>query len=216
MKLRKSESILLVMAVGSLLASFYLYPQLPDCVASHWNIRGEIDGYVNKSFGLFFMPIFMFIQVFIFLILPRIKRIRFGLALYQKHYDNFTVLFLLFFLSMHLFVLLSNKGFFMHIGLIVCAWFSLFSFLMGNFCAEIQRNAIAGIRTPWTLQSDVVWEKTHKLGARLFKKAGAGMLVGLFFPDYALFFITIPLLLVGFSVIAYSYFEYQKEIKKTR
>ncbi|MEK7202903.1 MAG: SdpI family protein [Patescibacteria group bacterium] len=70
-----------------------------------------------------------------------------------------------------------------------------------------------GIRTPWTLSSDLVWEKTHKIGGKLFKITGVIAFVGIFFQSYALFFIFIPVILVAIYTIVYSYFEYQKEIK---
>ena len=44
--------------------------------------------------------------------------------------------------------------------------------LLGNYMGKIRRNYVMGIRTPWTLESDLVWDKTHRLGGRLFAASG--------------------------------------------
>ena len=45
--------------------------------------------------------------------------------------------------------------------------FVLFLAAMGNLFPAIRRNAYFGIRTPWTLKNDVVWERTHRLFGHL-------------------------------------------------
>jgi uncharacterized membrane protein len=72
-----------------------------------------------------------------------------------------------------------------------------------------------GIRTPWTLSSDVVWDKTHKLGGKLFKIAAAISLVGLLFRDGKMIFATlvIPLMVVVVITVLYSYLEFRKQPK---
>ncbi len=57
----------------------------------------------------------------------------------------------------------------------------LFFILLGNVMGKVQRNFFIGIRTPWTLANNQVWEKTHRLGAWLFVGAGVVGLVSLFF-----------------------------------
>jgi len=54
----------------------------------------------------------------------------------------------------------------------------------------------------------VVWDKTHKVGGRLFIIAGLISIVGALLPEYAFLFILPPVLLVAFYTIAYSYFAY--------
>jgi len=69
-----------------------------------------------------------------------------------------------------------------------------------------------GIRTPWTLSNEKVWNKTHRIGGKLFKTAGIIAFLGIFLPRYAILFVIIPVILVVVYPIIYSYFEYQKEI----
>jgi len=64
------------------------------------------------------------------------------------------------------------------------------------------------------LSNEAVWEKTHKLGGKLFKVAGVIALFGMLFPNYAFYLVLVPVLSFTLYVTCYSYFEYQKEIKK--
>ena len=56
-----------------------------------------------------------------------------------------------------------------------------------------------------------VWNKTHKLGSKMFKIAGIIALIGFLFQKYTFYFILVPVLFVAFYLIVYSYVEYQKE-----
>ncbi len=78
---------------------------------------------------------------------------------------------------------------------------------------KAKRNWFIGIRTPWTLNSDAVWDKTHRIGGRLFKAAGIVALLGVFFPNHAILLILVPAILVASFTIIYSYFEYQRETR---
>jgi uncharacterized membrane protein len=50
--------------------------------------------------------------------------------------------------------------------------------VIGNFMGKFRKNFFVGIRTPWTLTSDVVWERTHRFAGWLFVLAGAVWIVG--------------------------------------
>jgi len=80
----------------------------------------------------------------------------------------------------------------------------------GILIQNAKRNWFIGIRTPWTLSSEGVWEKTHKLGSKLFKIAAVLILLTLFAPDYFLYSV---FLLIAFSLylVLYSYLEFRKE-----
>jgi len=81
----------------------------------------------------------------------------------------------------------------------------------GILVENAKRNWSIGIRTPWTLSSEKIWEKTHRVGGKLFKIAGVIALLGIFFQRYTLFFILVPSIIVAVYAVAFSYFEYLKE-----
>ena len=49
---------------------------------------------------------------------------------------------------------------------------SLLMLVIGNVMGKSRPNWFAGVRTPWTLSSDITWEKTNRLGGRLFVVVG--------------------------------------------
>ena len=66
----KRELPLLIMIIMVFAISFYFYPQLPERIPTHWNFRGEIDGYSNKLSGSLIMPIMNLVMYVMFLFLP--------------------------------------------------------------------------------------------------------------------------------------------------
>jgi uncharacterized membrane protein len=83
----------------------------------------------------------------------------------------------------------------------------------GILIENAKMNWFIGIRTPWTLSSDKVWDKTHKIGGKLFKIAGVINLLAIFYQNYTIFFIVVPVIIVSIYTVVYSYFEYQKEMQ---
>jgi uncharacterized membrane protein len=74
---------------------------------------------------------------------------------------------------------------------------------------NIKRNWFMGIRTPWTLSSDVIWEKTHKLGGKLFQASAVICMFGLFFKgESVILIIIIPIILSAVISVVYSYVIY--------
>jgi len=211
--MRKSEIIILGIILLSLIISIYFYPQMPEKMASHWNAQGQVDGYVSKFWGLFLMP-FMFIGLaLLFVAIPRIDPLKVNIEKFRKFYDIFIILFFVFLLSTHLQIILWNIGIEISPNAIFPIGLGLLFFYIGILCENAKRNWFIGIRTPWTLSNEVVWDKTHKIGGKLFKIAGVIAPLGVFFQNYAFFFIIIPVIAVSAYTIIYSYVEYQRETK---
>jgi uncharacterized membrane protein len=133
----------------------------------------------------------------------------------RKYYDGFVILFFLFMLFVHLQVILWNLGLQISPNVTFPLAFGLLFFYIGVLCENSKRNWFVGIRTPWTLSSDKVWQKTHQVGGKLFKLAGVVSIVGIFFQTYAVFFMVVPVILVAVYTVVYSYVEYQKETRAT-
>ncbi len=210
-RLRKSEVFLFIIVLIAFVISVYFYPKLPEKVASHWNSKGEVDGYTSKFFGLFFLPITLAGLDLLFAIIPRIDPLKENIEKFRKYYDGFVVLFSIYMVVIHLQVILWNIGIKVNPAVLIAIGMGILLFYIGILCENSKRNWFIGIRTPWTLSSDAVWEKTHRAGGKLFKIAGIISIVGAFFQKYAIFFIIIPVVAVAIYVIVYSYIEYQKE-----
>ena len=186
---------------------------MPEKIASHWNAQGQVDGYMSKFWGLFLMPMILVGLALLFVAIPRIDPLKANIEKFRKHYDGFIILFLIFMLSVHFQVMLWNFGIKISPNVIMPIGLGLLFFYIGILCENVKRNWFIGIRTPWTLSNEKVWDKTHKIGGKLFKIAGVVALVGVFFQSYALFFILTPVILITAYTVVYSYIEYQKETK---
>jgi len=213
MNMRKSEIIILGILLLSLIINIYFYPQMPEKMASHWNAQGQVDDYMSKFWGLFLIPIILIGLALLFVAIPRIDPLKANIEKFRKYYDGFIILFLVFMLSIHFQVILWNLGIKISPNIIVPIDIGILFFYTGILCENAKRNWFIGIRTPWTLSSERVWEKTHKIGGKLFKIAGVIAFVGVFFQSYALFFVLVPVISVALYTILYSYIEYQKETK---
>ncbi|HOD59229.1 MAG TPA: SdpI family protein [Candidatus Syntrophosphaera sp.] len=213
MKLRKSEIISLLIIMISFIIGISFYSLLPDKVASHWNARGEVDGYMSKFGGLFLMPIISLVLLLLFIIIPKIDPLKHNIEKFRKYFDGFIVLMMLFLFYLYILTILWNIGVRFNFVHLLVPIFSIFFYYCGILIQKAQRNWFIGIRTPWTLSNEQVWNKTHKIGGILFKIAGIISLIGILLPEYALFFVICPLIIASLFPVIYSYFAYQKLTK---
>lgn len=212
MGMRKTTLIIWVVVFLSFIVSIYFYDQMPEKVASHWNFRGEVDGYMPRFWGVFLMPFVLAGLSLLFMVIPVIDPLKENIMEFRGYYDRFIILFLVFMFSVHLQIIFWNLGVEVSPNVVFPVGFGVLFFYAGVLCENAKRNWFIGIRTPWTLSSDVVWDRTHKVGGRLFKFSGVVAFFGVFFPDYALFFMVVPVVLVSVYTVVYSYFEFQREV----
>lgn len=213
MNMRRSEIAVFGIVLLSLLASICCYPHIPEEVDTHWNTQGQVDGRTPKFWALFSMPLILAGVSLLFFVIPRIDPLKANIEKFRKYYDGFIILFLLFMLSVHCQVILWNFGIKVGPNVVIPIGFGVLVFYIGILCEHAKRNWFIGIRTPWTLSSERVWNKTHKVGGKLFRVGGVIIFVSVFFQKYMLFFILIPALSIAVYTLVYSYLEYQKEVK---
>jgi len=212
--MRKSRIIILLIILISFAVGIYLYPLFPDTMASHWNVQGQVDGYMSKFWGAFLMPFIVVGLFLLFIVIPKIDPLKENIEKFRKYYETFIVAIILFLFYLYILTLVWNLGITFDMNRFLIPAFGILFYYAGILVENAKRNWFIGIRTPWTLSSEVVWEKTHKIGGKLFKIAGIIALLGIFIPEYTFFLVMIPVLSFSLYVIVYSYFEYQKEKDK--
>jgi uncharacterized membrane protein len=111
----------------------------------------------------------------------------------------------------HLLTIFWNSGYTFNMLTFLSPALAILFYSTGILIENAKRNWFIGIRTPWTMSSDKVWDKTHKLGGKLFKIVGILALLAIFFESYAILIIVVPVIIVSIYTIVYSYFGYQKE-----
>ncbi len=211
--MKKSKIIILGVIILFFIIGAYFYPQMPDRMASHWNIQGEVDSYMSKFWGLFLMPIVSIGLLLLFILIPKVDPLKENIEKFRKYFDDFMVLMIVFLFYIYVLTLAWNIGLRFDMGQAIIPAIGLLFYYIGTLFVNTKRNWFIGIRTPWTLSSDKVWEETHRAGGKLFKLGGIIAILGLFFPKHLLWFIVVPVILVVPWTFIYSYFVYQKELK---
>ncbi|MEM3555103.1 MAG: DUF1648 domain-containing protein [Candidatus Micrarchaeia archaeon] len=212
--MRKSEMVILAVVILSFLLSVYFYPRLPESIASHWNMFGEADGYTQKFWGVLLMPFVLILLLILFILIPKIDPLKANIQKFREYYENFMVVVALFFLYIHFLMLLWNVDVKFNMVQLLTPALAVLLYYSGVVTENAKRNWFIGIQTPWTLSSERVWNKTHKLGGKLLKIVALISLIGILLPPYAIFLLVLPLLLVTIYIVFYSYQEYQKEAKR--
>lgn len=192
------------------------YGRMPDKMASHWNMQGNVNGYIPKFWGLFLMPIIAIAMLLLFLFIPAIDPLNKNFRKFRKYYDLFILLIILFMFYIYIFSLLWNLNFRFNMGQIILPALGLLLFYAGILMENSKRNWFVGIRTPWTLSSEKVWDKTNRLGGRLFKISGAIAIAGALFQKepYSFLIALLPVIISSIYLLFYSYLEYKKLQKK--
>lgn len=206
-----------ILIIAVILLSFatalFFWPKMPETMASHWNIRGEVDGHMPKFWGLFLMPLISLLMFLFFIFLPKIDPMKENIDKFRKYFDGFVLLIMIFLFYVYFLTLFWNLGIKFDLGRMIMPAMAVLFFFAGILTEKSKRNWFIGIKTPWTLSSDLVWDKTHKLGGILFKTSGLIALIGFFLPSWSFWLVIGPIFLAVFSTVLYSYFEFQK-IKK--
>jgi uncharacterized membrane protein len=209
--MNKLTLISIVIIVLSFVIGIISYQYLPDKIASHWDSQGQVNGYMYKFFGVFLLPLILIGLFLLFYLLPKIDPLKENYKKFKRYYDSFVLILVLFIFYIYMQTIVWNFGtkFNMNLSLIPALGF-LFIYI-GIVLKKVKRNWFIGIRTPWTISNDKVWDKTRKLGSRLFILSGIITLLGIFFPNYMIVFILVPVIVSSIISIIYSYLEYRKE-----
>lgn len=162
--------------LGGLLYSWYLYPSLPDKIPTHWGLHGEVNGWMSREWGAFFGPGFNLVLFALLLVLPSVSPSQFQVESFRRTYNYITVLTLGLVQYCQVISLQAALQPGLDSGRWIVAGLMLTMGFLGNVLGKVRRNFWMGIRTPWTLSSDAVWEGTHRLAARLL--AAVGLLGG--------------------------------------
>ena len=214
MSTRNTVIVSIILIVIGVVASALAYNQLPAQVASHWNESNQVNGYMSRFWGAFLLPVVMIGILALFLIIPSIDPLRANIAEFRGAFNIFIVLMIAFMLYTHGLTLVWNLGYDQfNMGSAMLPGLGLIFIFAGVMMRKAKRNFFIGIRTPWTLSSDSVWDKTHQLGSILFIFSGVLSMLGAFFEDYLFWFILVPILGSTAFLVVYSYILYQRETK---
>lgn len=215
MNTRTTTIVVLLLIAVAAIAGLLLWNQLPDPMASHWNTNDQVDGYMSKFSGVFLMPLITLGLFLLFLVVPNVDPLKANIAQFRDVFNLFIVLMAAFMLYIYALTLRWNLGYtdFGMSKAMLPAMGILF-FFIGYMLRKAKRNFFIGIRTPWTLSSDTVWDETHRVGSVLFMVSGIFAFIGSLFGGMTAFwFLFVPIIGSTLITLVYSYVIYQREIK---
>lgn len=214
MSTRTTLIIVSILIVASTLAGLLLWNQLPDSMASHWGTDDQVNGHISKFWGVFLMPLITVAMLVMFLVVPSIDPLKANIVQFREYFNTFIALIVAFMVYIYALTLIWNLGYtnFRMSTAMLPAMGLLFIFV-GVMISKAKRNYFIGIRTPWTLSSDKVWDETHRIGGKLFMASGVLALLGAFFPNYAFWLLFVPLMGTALFTVVYSYILFQREQK---
>ncbi len=205
MSTKLSIIVIVILILVGVIVSALAYPHLPEQVASHWNANDQVNGYMSRFWGATLMPLITIAMALLFLVIPSIDPLKENIAKFRDTFNIFIVLIVAFMLYMHILTLAYNLGYTFRISQAMIPGLGLIFFFAGIMMGKAKRNYFIGIRTPWTLANETVWDETHKLGSKLFIGAGILSLFGLLLGEAGFWLMMILILGAGLIPVVYSY-----------
>jgi len=209
----KARTVLIwtiILSLAAIGVGLVLEPRFPEQMAVHWNEQGVADGYGSRFMGIWFLPLMTIGLTLLLLGIPRIDPLKKNIDQFKKEYYTFILLFVFFFIYLHGISLLFNLGVQFNLLTVMIPAFAGFFYYIGVMMEKAKRNYFIGVRTPWTLADDEVWNETHRVGAKGFKIGGVITLLGVVFPSLAIWLMMVPLLVVSVFIVVYSYVVFRR------
>lgn len=162
----------LVALAAALAFGIWALPGLPEQVASHWGLSGEPDGWSSKQTLVYLLPLFGVGLALLLTVLPRVDPRRASYEMHGGTYWTIANAALIVLSGVHAAIIGYNLGWPVRIDQVTAIGVGGLFILIGNLMTRMRPNWFIGIRTPWTLSSDTVWRKTHRVGGYAFVIAG--------------------------------------------
>lgn len=210
MKILKREHLILAVALLNFLLAVLIYPLMPDPMVGHWSLAGEADGYLPKFWGVFLFPLIAAGLYVVYRILPVIDPHQENLKKFRWAFDDFVIAMELFFVYLFALTILWNLGITFNFSQFIAPAVGVLFYVIGILVEESRQNWFIGIRTPWTLSDERVWDQVHRISGRLFRYCALLAFLGIILPDLAFYLILVPVVAVAVFAIVYSYYEYQR------
>lgn len=158
------------------------------------------------------MPLLALGILFMMLLLPLIDPRKENYHRFISSYRVIRSVLIVFFAGMHFLLLSVSLGYDISIGKFVTLGVGILFFILGNYMPKVRHNYFMGIKNPWTLSSERVWKKVHRLAGKLFVVSGIIIFSGIFLSDLVRFWL-IMTCVIGSSLISiiYSYLIFRRE-----
>ncbi|MFA5829786.1 MAG: SdpI family protein [Candidatus Gracilibacteria bacterium] len=208
----KKEIFPLSLIILSFVVSVYFYLNFPQSVPIHWGIDGEVNGWGSPAVAAFLTPAITAVCYGILLLVPFIDPKKERYVEFEKPYHVFKNVVVLFVTVLHFMTGAYALGYNIPMGRAILVLVGFLFIIIGNYMGKIKSNWMIGVRTPWTLSNEDVWNKTNRLGGKLFVIGGLIFLLNALVLQLNMAVVTIAvLILVAVVPIVYSYVLFRKK-----
>jgi len=208
----KAELPLLALLAAMVVLAAMSWGSAPDRIPTHWNLRGEVDGYGGKTTGLLLMPAMGVGLYVLMLFLPRIDPGRANYGRFTGAYYLIRASVLVFLAIFYGFTHLWMRGIQLDANKFVGITVGALLILLGNLFGKIRPNWFVGMRTPWTLSSKRAWTRTHRLAGWVLIAGGVTIMAAGFLGSAAAVIVSVVVMVGGLGWAAvYSYLVWRKD-----
>jgi uncharacterized membrane protein len=148
----------------------------------HWGLNGEADGFADKWTALMMPPLIVAAVSLLFFFLPSLEPRKQGLERSQGLYLWGWIAMLMMGAAMELAVVSTALGWDLPVNRLITGGVGTTLLLIGNQLGKSRSMYLIGLRTPWTLASEEVWIRTHRLAGRLMVLAGVAIIAAALLP----------------------------------
>jgi uncharacterized membrane protein len=161
-----------VLILATIVFSLAVYNRLPERMVMHWNADGEPDGYGSRMLGALLLPAVTLGIWGLLLAVPRLDPRAENIAKFRDTFDQLVLAVIGMMCCLHVAVIGSALGWPISVGRVVPVVIGILFLFLGTLLPRFRSNFFVGIRTPWTLSSETVWTRTHRVGGYLFGLIG--------------------------------------------
>jgi len=205
-----------LIVVAAVLITGSVFSRLPATIPTHWNFAGEVDGYSSRAWGAWALPVLLGFLWGMLKWIPAIDPRGDNYARFTGAFEGIIVLVMLFVFGSQMVILASSLGQPVSVDRLAPIGIGLLLMGVGNLLPRAKPNWFVGIRTPWTLSSDRVWERTHRVGGYFLVAGGALIVIaGIAVPALAFGTMITVCAASAIFLLIYSYIAWRQERSNT-
>ncbi len=213
-KIGKIGIVAWVLAVLPIIIVCLTYKSLPEQVPMHWDFNGEV-GYSDK-WQLFVLALMSPVMELMFVLLPKIDPKKKNYGKFKAGYEVFQAAMMLFILVLiSVCIIEGMRPGTVNVAMVVCVLCSALFIILGNMLPTFRPNFFCGIKNPWTISSEKVWARTHRMAGRMMFASGIIGLIGAFAPNGVVKIVSlfVPTMLACIIPTVFSYIWFRNEQK---
>lgn len=198
-----------IICLTPMVLAIMLYERLPSQIPVHFDYAGSPDNYLPKAAVTFGMPVlFALLNLYTHFRLNKDPKAENASKTLKKISYWVIPAVSVIVIPLSLFTAMGTK---LPITTVASLMVGLVIVVCGNYMPKCKQNYTMGIKLPWTLDSEVNWNKTHRFAGFIWTLGGFLILVNSFFTLWYVSLVIVVLLVV--SPVVYSYVTY-KAMKK--